>query len=46
MNGVIETIYPLEDLGVLIDWVTEIVKHKRKKEGECFGLLLIPFEDS
>ena len=33
MNDIIKIIKPLEDLGVLIDGVTETIKHEIKKEG-------------
>ena len=43
MNNVTEVIYSLEDSGVLIDGVTETVKHEIKKQkGGCLGALLAP----
>ena len=41
VNDIIKIIKPLEDLGVLIDGVTEIVKHNKKQEGEFLGALLV-----
>ena len=41
MNDIIKIIKSLEDLGVLIDWATETVKHKiKKQEREFPGALL------
>ena len=43
MNDIIKIIKSLEDLGVLIDLVTETVKHEiRKQEGGFLGALLVP----
>ena len=42
MNDIIKIIKPLEDLGVLIDGVTETIKHEIKKEGWFLGALLAP----
>ena len=43
MKDIIETIKSLEDSSVLIDRVTETVKHKiKKQEGEFLGALLAP----
>ena len=43
MNYIIKTIKSFEDLGVLIDGVTETVKHETKKqEGGFIGALLAP----
>ena len=43
MNYIIKIIKSLEDLGVLIDGVTETVKHEiRKKEVGFLGALLRP----
>ena len=41
MNDIIKIIKSLEDSGVLIDGVTETVKHEiKKQEGGCLGALL------
>ena len=40
INDIIRIIKPLEDSGVLIDCVTETVKHQVKKEGEFLGAVL------
>ena len=40
MNDIIKIIKSLEDSGVLLDAVTEIVKHETKKEGGFLGDLL------
>ena len=41
MNDIIKIIKSLEDSGVLIDGVTETVKHEEKKqEGKFLGALL------
>ena len=43
MNDIIKIIKSLEDLGVLIDGVTETVKHEIKKpESGFLGTLLAP----
>ena len=42
MNDIIKIIKSLKDLGVLIDRVTEIVKHEKKKEDRFFGTFLAP----
>ena len=43
MNDIIKIIKLLEDLSVLIDGVTETVKHKiKKQEGGFLGALLAP----
>ena len=43
MNGIIKIIKSLEDLGALVDGVTETVKHKiKKQEGRFLGALLAP----
>ena len=44
MNDIIKIIKSLKDLGVLIDRVTEIVKHekKKKKEYRFLGTFLAP----
>ena len=43
MNGLIKIIKSLEDSGVLIDGVSETVKHEKKKQGGRFlGALLAP----
>ena len=36
MNDIIKIIKSLKDLGVLIDGVTEIVKHEKKKRRQIF----------
>ena len=41
-NDIITIIKSLEDLGVLIDVVTETVKHETKQEGRFLGALLAP----
>ena len=46
MNDIIKIIISLEDLGVLFDGVTEIVKHEKKKEGKLLGALLVPLATS
>ena len=40
MNDIIKIIKSLEDLGVLIDGVTEIVKPEIKKQDRYLGALL------
>ena len=43
MSILIKIIKPLEDSGVLIDGVTETVKHEiKKQEGGFLGALLAP----
>ena len=43
MNDIIKIIKLLEELGVLIDGVTETVKHEiKKQEGRFLGALLAP----
>ena len=43
MNDIIKIIKSLEDSGVLIDGVTETVKHEiKKREGGFIGALLAP----
>ena len=43
MNDIIKIIKSLEDLGVLIDGVTETVKHEiKKQEGGFLGAFLAP----
>ena len=47
VNDIIKIIKSLEDSGVLIDGVTETVKHERKKqEGGFVGALLVPLAAS
>ena len=47
VNDIIKIIKSLEDSGVLIDGVTETVKHERKKqEGGFLGALLVPLAAS
>ena len=48
MNGIIKIIKSLEDSGVLIDGVTETVKHeiKNKQEGGFLGAFLAPLAAS
>ena len=47
MNDIIKIIKSLEDSGVLIDGVTETVKHQIiKQEGEFLGSLLAPLAAS
>ena len=47
MNGIIKIIKSLEDSGVLIDGVTETVKHEIKKQKSGFlGALLAPLAAS
>ena len=47
MNDIIKIIKSLEDSGVLIDGVTETVKHETKKqEGRFLGALLAPLAAS
>ena len=46
MNGIIKIIKLLEDSGVLIDGVTETIKHETKKKGEFLGVLLAPLAPS
>ena len=44
MNDIIKIIKSLEDSGVVIDGVTETVKHKiKKQEGRFPGALITPF---
>ena len=44
VNDIIKIIKSLQDLAVLIDGVTETVKHEvGKQEGEFLGALLAPF---
>ena len=47
MNDMIKIIKSLEDWGILIDGVTEIVWHEiKKQEGRFLGALLAPLADS
>ena len=47
MNDIIKVIKSLEDSGVLIDGVSEVVKHEiKKQEGEFLGALLAPLTAS
>ena len=47
MNDIIKIIKSLEDSGVLIDGVTETVKHEiKKQEGGFLGALLAPLAAS
>ena len=47
MNDIIKVIKSLEDSGVLIDGVSEVVKHETKKqEGKFLGALLAPLTAS
>ena len=47
MNDIIKIIKSLEYLGILIDGVTESVKHEiKKQEGEFLGALLAPLATS
>ena len=47
MNDIIKIIKSLKDLGVLIDGVTETVKHEIKKQEDGFlGALLAPLAAS
>ena len=47
MNDIIKIIKSLEDSGVLIDGVTETVKHEiKKQEGGSLGVLLAPLAAS
>ena len=47
MNDIIKVIKSLEDSGVLIDGVTETVKHEiKKQEGRFLGALLSPLAAS
>ena len=47
MNDIIKILKSLEDSGVLIDGVTETVKHEiKKQEGGSLGALLAPFATS
>ena len=47
MNDIIKIIKSLEDLGALIDGVTETVKYEiKKQEGGIFGTLLAPLAAS
>ena len=47
MNDIIKIIESLEDSGVLIDGVTETVKHEIKKQKDRFlGALLVPLAGS
>ena len=47
MNDILKIIKPLEDLGVLIDGVTETVKSEiKKQEGGFYGVLLAPLASS
>ena len=47
MNDIIKIIKSLEDSGVLIDGVTETVKHEiKKQEGRFIGALLAPLVTS
>ena len=42
MNDIIKIIKSLENSGVLIDGVTEVVKQEKKQEGRILGALLAP----
>ena len=47
MNGIINIIKSLQDSVLLINGVTETVKHEIKKhEGKFFGILLTPLDAS
>ena len=46
MNDISKVIKSLEDLGILIDGVTETVKHEIKKQGGFLGALLAPLPTS
>ena len=47
MDGIIKIIKLLEDFGVLIDGITETVKHEiKKQEGEFRGAVLAPLAAS
>ena len=47
MNDIIKIIKSLEDLGVLIDGITEAIKHEiKKQEGRFLGALLAPLAAS
>ena len=47
MNDIIKIIKSLEDLGVLIDGITETIKHEiKKQEGRFLGALLAPLAAS
>ena len=47
MNDIIKVIKSLEDSGVLIDGVSEVVKHEiKKQEGKFLGALLAPLTAS
>ena len=47
MNDIIKIIKSLEDSGVLIDGVTETVKHEiKRQEGRFLGALLAPLASS
>ena len=46
MNDIIKIIKSLEDSSVLIDEVTETVKHETRKEGGFLGALLVPLASS
>ena len=47
INYIIKTIKSLEDLGLLIDKVTETVKHEiKKEEGRFLGAFLAPLATS
>ena len=47
MNDIIKIIKSLEDLGVLIDGITEAIKHEiKKQEGRFLGALLAPIAAS
>ena len=47
MNDIIKVIKSLEDSGVLIDGVNEVVKHEiKKQEGKFLGALLAPLTAS
>ena len=47
MNDIIKIIKSLEDSGVLIDGVTETVKHEiKRQEGRFLGALLAPLATS
>ena len=46
MNDIIKIIKSLEDSGVLIDSVTETVKHEIKRQGWFLGALLAPLAAS
>ena len=46
INDIIKAVNSVEDLGVLIDGVTEVVKHEKKHEAGFIGVLLAPLAAS